>query len=392
MNVLHVNSQDDGGAAIASLNLHNSLIHHGINSRYLAMDNNYNFDGIDYIFPKVPSKLNVIYLYKRHLIQQFFRRKNMSRLSTKEHISFPYSNIDITRHKLYKDSDIIHLHNIAEFIDIPSFIKKNTKPIVVTLHDLYFLNGIFHIYEKSDLDNKAIAYLEKYKKMMEEMLKFDIKIIAPSNSVKKAAFRLGSHFTEKIEIIYHGIDHKKFKKINKDKAKEILGIDLREKVILIVTDDLSRKNKNFKTVLDKLSESTNANLHILAIGNNYNLIKNPKLSFTNLDFSQNHDMSNFYSASDLTIVPSLFETFSMVTLESIICGTPVIAFDNSGPSEIITHKTNGYLAKFEDYEDFLDGIKFCLDNFEAQLISELDEEFNLDYSTNKYIEVYKSLV
>lgn len=392
MTVLHLNSQDNGGAAIASLTLHRKLIELGINSKYLAMDNNLNFNDINYVLPFLPSKFNIINLYKRHLFQQFYRKRYANKINTKEHISFPYSNIDITNNKLYKEADIIHFHNIAEFVDIPSFLKKNTKPIVATLHDFYILNGILHIYEKNELDVKTLQILDKYKKMMEELLKFEIKLVAPSNSVKKAAFRQNSLFTDKIEIIYHGIDKSEFNPIDKSDAKDKLKLDKNTKVILLVADDFSRINKNFRRILDLLANSNIENIHILAVGNNYSKIHNNKLTFTNIEYSQNYKMNEIYSAADLTLVPSLFETFSMVTLESISCGTPVVGFDNSGPSEIISHQVNGYIAKFENYDDYLKGINYCLNNFNGKRVIIDDEEFALYHSASKYIDLYNSIM
>ncbi len=391
MKVLHINSQDSGGAAIASISLHNSLKDKGIDSTYLALDNHYNFEGINYIFPKDTSKYNLNYLYKRHLIPQYFRRRFFNKILTSEHFSFPYSMIDITKLKLYKNADIIHFHNIAEFVDVPSFLKKNKKPIVVTLHDLYFLNGLLHIYELNKLNRFTKNLLEKYKKMMEQFAKFDIKIIAPSNSVKKAAFRINSLLTDKIEIIYHGIDTKKYYPSNNPKVSENFKIDKSKKVILIIADNFGRINKNFKNILDKIANSNLKNIHILAVGNNYIAIKNDKIDFTNLEYSQNYSMNEIYSAADITLVPSLFETFSLVTAESISCGTPVVSFDNSGPSEIINHLENGYLAKFEDYDDLIQGIDYCFDSFNKNS-TKLDNEFTIEHSTNKYIEVYKSLL
>lgn len=391
MNILHINSQDDGGAAVASLNLHKALLNNKVNSYYLSMDNNYNLSDINYVFRKNESVLNPFFLFKRHLIPQFYKRKFKNKLLTSEHFSFPYSMIDITTHPFYKNADIIHFHNIAEFVDIPSFLKKNDKPIVVTLHDFFFLNGLFHIYEKKQLNKVSELLLDKNKKLMEEFIKKDIKIIAPSNSVKKAAFRINSLFTDNIEIIYHGIDKNKFYKLNKEESKKALNIDISKNVILIVADNFSRANKNFKRAIDEIANSNLKDIQILTIGNNYESIQNDKLAFTNIPFSNKYSMNEIYSASDVTLVPSLFETFSLVSAESISCGAPVVAFNNSGPSEIISHLENGYLAKYEDYTDFSKGIEYCLTSLKNKELKQLDEEFSIEYSTEKYLEVYKRL-
>ena len=56
------------------------------------------------------------------------------------------------------------------------------------------------------------------------------------------------------------------------------------------------------------------------------------------------DIPFLISAADVVIVPSDFETFSMVTIESMASGTPVIATASGGPQEIIENKVTGILV------------------------------------------------
>ncbi len=51
-----------------------------------------------------------------------------------------------------------------------------------------------------------------------------------------------------------------------------------------------------------------------------------------------------YSAADLLVLPSRFDTFSCVVLEALSCGLPVIAYDTKGPRDIISHGVSGFLA------------------------------------------------
>lgn len=52
----------------------------------------------------------------------------------------------------------------------------------------------------------------------------------------------------------------------------------------------------------------------------------------------------FYSAADVCVVPSYYETFGLVALESLACGTPVVAADVGALSSIIRHGETGYLV------------------------------------------------
>lgn len=55
-----------------------------------------------------------------------------------------------------------------------------------------------------------------------------------------------------------------------------------------------------------------------------------------------------YSAADMLILPSRFDTFGCVVLEALSCGLPVAAYNTKGPKDIIIDGVNGYLAKGSD--------------------------------------------
>ena len=57
------------------------------------------------------------------------------------------------------------------------------------------------------------------------------------------------------------------------------------------------------------------------------------------------DLPSIYSSADLMILPSKFDTFSLVTLEALSCGLPVIAYNSKGPKDIIEEGVSGFLAK-----------------------------------------------
>lgn len=56
------------------------------------------------------------------------------------------------------------------------------------------------------------------------------------------------------------------------------------------------------------------------------------------------ELPYYYAAADILILPSKFDTFSLVVLEALCCGLPVIAYNSKGPKEIIEHQISGYLA------------------------------------------------
>ncbi len=70
----------------------------------------------------------------------------------------------------------------------------------------------------------------------------------------------------------------------------------------------------------------------------------------------------FYSASDAVIVPSHYESFGMVALEAMACGTPVIASNVGGLRYTIRDGETGLLVPREDPQALAEKIALLLDD------------------------------
>ncbi|MEQ9289816.1 MAG: glycosyltransferase [Cyclobacteriaceae bacterium] len=64
-----------------------------------------------------------------------------------------------------------------------------------------------------------------------------------------------------------------------------------------------------------------------------------------LGWVDHQELPKIYSTADLMVLPSKFDTFSVVVLEAMSCGLPVIAYNIMGPKDIIKKDLNGYLVK-----------------------------------------------
>jgi len=60
---------------------------------------------------------------------------------------------------------------------------------------------------------------------------------------------------------------------------------------------------------------------------------------------------NYYNAASVVVVPSYYESFGMVALEAMACGTPVIASDVGGLSLNVVDGFNGYLVPLGDVDE-----------------------------------------
>jgi len=69
-----------------------------------------------------------------------------------------------------------------------------------------------------------------------------------------------------------------------------------------------------------------------------------------LGHKEHHELPEYFQQADLFLLPSHKETFGMVMVEAMACGTPVAAMDDlGGPKDVITHGVDGLLANVETY-------------------------------------------
>ncbi len=62
-------------------------------------------------------------------------------------------------------------------------------------------------------------------------------------------------------------------------------------------------------------------------------------------FVPENELRMYYAAADLAVVPSLYEPFGMVALETMASGTPCIAADTGGLRELVVHDATGLRFK-----------------------------------------------
>ena len=68
----------------------------------------------------------------------------------------------------------------------------------------------------------------------------------------------------------------------------------------------------------------------------------------------------FYSAANLCVVPSYYESFGLVVLESLACGTPVVATRVGGAESVIRHGETGCIVRNSDSCHLADKIALLL--------------------------------
>lgn len=109
-------------------------------------------------------------------------------------------------------------------------------------------------------------------------------------------------------------------------------------------------------------------------------------------------LSLLYAAADVMVTPSRQDNLPNTVVESLACGTPVVAFDIGGMPDMIDHKINGYLAKPFDTSGLAAGINWVLSDKDRhrELCLKAREKavacFDIKKVARQYADLYKSIV
>ncbi|MBX3043996.1 MAG: glycosyltransferase [Candidatus Kapabacteria bacterium] len=396
MDVLHINTTDTSGSAIAAKRLSAGLNSLGINSKILSLDKRGNDVSFTGFFEDRILALKPLSLFQRHFLPTYRKIVHSIKNLDENIFTFPNTLIDITKHELFKKADIIHLHHIADFVDIKSFFNKNTKPIVWTIHDFNPISGGNH-WPDSDISKfqKYVARNIEIKKNAYSKAKY-LKVINPSEFQKNEVIKSGLFPEKSIKFIPHGVDfniYNSHKRIAFSENSKFPNNNKRN--IIFISDDHKLSNKGadlFIEIVNILGDKFN----YIAVGKNTSIYCNHKLIVQIGFVSDENQLADIYRSADICLILSKFESFSQITIESLACGTPVISTNCGGPEEIIESGITGYIVKNRNAIKFAEIIENVMnDKVKLADMSEASAEKAKIYDVNiiarQYLGIYKEL-
>jgi glycosyltransferase involved in cell wall biosynthesis len=410
-------SERAGGAAIAANRLMLALNKAGHQAKMIVRDkqtNDPNVISVNVSWWK--RKVNFIrFAYERWVIfmHNLFSSNNLFA------VSIANTGTNIKNHPLVKETDIIHLHWINQgFLSLNDIRKliDTGKPVVWTLHDFWPVTGICHHAwgcEKFKNTCEECPFLGSRKKhdlscrtqeKKQSLSKSTIQIVAVSSWLKEVAEESALTRELRITTIPNIVDTSIFFPAdNKPAIRERFSFPRVKKIVLMGAAKINDPIKGFgylEQALWLLKEKRDDIFLVLfgEIKNASSFLSNIPVEFAFMGrLSDVSIISRLYTAADVTIVPSFYETFGQTLIESMACGCPVVSFDNSGQTDIIEHKVNGYLADFQNTYDLADGIEWVLRNTRKLNLSDacvkkVNENYSESVVANKYVTLYNSLL
>lgn len=409
MKIFHLSSSDiSGGAARSAYRIHKALHSKGLHSKLLVNNKVSKDQNIVELFGKTDKILNHIRL----------RIANLFIKLTKTHKLTPYS-ISIFPSKWVEyinksDADIVHLHWVQHEMLSIADIARIKKPIVWTLHDMWAFCGAEHLsqderwrqgYSKKNNPNpKFIFDINRWtwQRKLKHWQK-PIHIVTPSNWLANCVQESKLMSNWPVTIIPNLINTDNWKPRDKNIARKDLKLPLDIPLMIFGTLGANTAHhKGFDLLIETLNNIKNndylKNINLVIFGEN-TLKHKPKINIPIhfLGHLNDNSLINLYSAADLTVIPSRQEAFCQTASESHACGTPVVAFNVGGLTDIVDHLKTGYLAKAFDTVDLARGISWVLENNNLSSLSDQArdraiQKFSQKVLVEKYQNIYNTIL
>jgi len=154
--------------------------------------------------------------------------------------------------------------------------------------------------------------------------------------------------SEKIQVIYNGIDASRFTPTNSRFRREIrqrYQIPETSVVVLFVGE---YRRKGLATVIRALGELQDPRIHLLAVGKGnleqyQTLAKQAGISQQVTFAGPARNIEQVFGAADMFVFPTYYEPFGMVITEAMASSLPVITSRSAGASEMISEGESGLL-------------------------------------------------
>lgn len=325
--------------------------------------------GIERVISKISKSLIENYNYEIEIISLYKNRKNGHKTNFKFHhnIKISYCDIEydnkVSRNKL--ETLILLIRRYYRLIkDVRKVIKSIDTDIVITFHtpisiaailNKKYIDGKLIVTEHSEYDN----YPDKISKLLRKLLfKKSNKVVVLTELSKKRYEK----FTNNVVVIPNPLsfESNEVSSLNNNRIIAAGRLEVEKGFDLLIQAFKQIYNKNKQWSLD-----------IFGCGGEYenliNLIKELKLDSNVRIYPFTKNLKEEMLKSDICVIPSRSESFSLVAIEAMECGIPCISFDTNGPTSILRNNIDGIIVKKDNIELFGKKLDYLMNNIEIRL-------------------------
>jgi len=418
LKVVHLNTYDgNGGAGRGCLRLSNALTAQGVDSKIVV---HYQFGHDPHIKTFNSNAFQKGWAAASIILERVLAKRYLKPLRTP--FSFTWFGRSVVNHPDVKAADVIHLHWINHGFLNPKHLAELAnlkKPIVWTFHDSNAFTGGCHVrytcehflrecgncpllINAHDNDISHRQWLQKN----QAYANLDFNIIAPSSWMLNSVLKSSLMMSRVAQRIPNTLETDIFKPIDKTEAKKKAALNP-DKFVFLSGFMPSRKDlhKGTQYLLDsleilKIRLGKNAEDIELVVFGNRNTEGVPEFPFKTTflgTITDDAQLANCYAAADAFLIPSLEDNLPYTVMESLACGTPVVAFATGGIPDMVQHEYNGYLAEYRSSESFADGMEWAISHggtsaLQKNACQTVMDKFSEEVVAKQHIALYQELV
>jgi glycosyltransferase involved in cell wall biosynthesis len=383
MKILHVNASDRvGGAARAAYRIYRSQVHTGMDAAMRVLhkitDDPRVIDGHPGGSRRIARIRRVIRARLRRLPLHGFRTDNPILHSA------AWLGTGLGRELDASDADVLNLHWMGNDTLSVAEIGRLHKPVVWTLHDMWAFCGAEH-YADDGPQSRFRAGYERHNCPPAERAK-DLNrvvwrskrrhwrrpfhIVCPSRWLADCVSGSSLFASWPVHVVPYPLDLDLWRPLPKPVARSLMGLDPDARIVLVgAMGGLKDPRKGGDMALEalgRLAGRVSAPDALLVYGQSAS-VGDQAIPLPTTFLGPLHDDLSLvlaYSAADVFLMPSRQDNLPNTVIESLACGTPVVAFAIGGLPDMVTHRRNGWLARPFDIGDLADGIAWVLQQLE----------------------------
>jgi D-inositol-3-phosphate glycosyltransferase len=335
----------------------------------------------------------------------------LSKSELAQHIPEFVTNVNAFMEKKGCTYDLIHSHYWMSGIAAKALKEKWGVPVIQMFHTLGKMkNRIARSPDEREGDYRLIGE--------QEVLDIADAVVIATPAEKAQLEFLYRANNVPMFIIPPGVDTSRFYPIPPDEAREFVGLNFDDHMILFVgrIEPLKGIDTLLQAIarLQKVGNTACSNQYLVIIGGNADSEGNDtdsemvRLQNMCVDFgigdlvlflgNRGQDaLPYYYSAADMVVMPSQYESFGMVALEAMACGTPVVASQVGGLAFLVKDEQTGYVVPSDDVEALADKLKDLMIN--AQLRDKLGKQaaeyaknYDWEIITARIAELYSQVI
>ena len=424
MKILHLVTQDYGGAGRAAYRIFTGIRELGHDIKMLVLNKNSNDPDVRVLYEfqsdgKYTNSPDKQYISPR--FQQVWREwmdlmnSFPDRPQGLEIFTDTRSFTKFVNSPEVQEADILNFHWMAGSINFDEIARLlPDKPIVWTLHDMNPFTGGCHYAgdcikyydncgacpqlgsrEKNDISRKVWEIKEHAYSHL------NINVLTPSKWLGDCAKKSSLFGKFPVHVIANGFPLDKYFPKNRESLRTNLNIPLDQKVILFGADNILNERKGLKYFLHALAKivATRKDVALAFFGHfqeDFNIpFDVPIYQFGTV--ADEMKLSAIYSLADVFVIPSLEDNLPNTVVESMASGTPVVGFDIGGIPDMVENGITGQTANPKDVDDLASAIVRVIDapNYEEMRDNcwqKAQTEYSLPGQASKYVELYKQIL